>query len=384
MVNADIQFLPMKDTDELPSRRVWDLPVRVFHWLLVACFTAAWFTRDARLLDLHVAAGYGMALLLVFRMVWGLVGSRPARFASFVRSPAAALDYLRLAFSGTAPRHLSHNPAGGWSVLLLLGLGLALTVAGPLLLSAQHGFGPFADRVPASAAAALRLLHETLAWALLGLVGLHLAGVAFGSWTHRENLVAAMLSGHKAQVPATAAQVPAHAAIAVLLAGAVAVTAAATLQRSGWLDGYATLRRDTQASLQSVAAPAWREECASCHFAYPPELLPTRSWSRLLDEQQQHFGEDLGLSAAATQALREAAAGADQARRWAGLALRASVAANDAPQRITETPMWRERHEAIDAAVFKAPTVAGRHNCEACHLDAASAIFSPRVIRIPE
>ena len=106
------------ETTSSSSTLVWDLPVRLFHWLLVACFAGAWLTSDSEHWRLaHVWFGYGMAGLVGLRLVWGLVGTQHARFASFVRGPRAALAYLR-SLLGPRPQHyLGHNPAGGLAIV---------------------------------------------------------------------------------------------------------------------------------------------------------------------------------------------------------------------------------------------------------------------------
>lgn len=349
---------------------------------MVACFIAAWLTRDAPWLDVHAAVGHAMVALLLFRVVWGFVGTDTARFASFLTRPRAAWSYLRATLAHTAPRYLSHNPAGGWSVVVMIVLGLVLSVTGVMLMSAQFAIGALGAGVAAAAGLWLRPLHEVLAWSMLALVGLHLVGVAVSSRSHRENLVAAMLTGRKPRVPDAAPTVPRHAALAGGVALMALVTTVGTLWASGWLESTPASRAAPPKAAMTAALPeAWRSECASCHLAYPPELLPARSWLRMLSEQDRHFGEDLGLADDTLEALRGAAAGAEAGSRWAGLALRASVPAGQAPQRITETAFWQERHHRVEPERFKSEAVTGRHDCEACHRDAQSAIFSPREFR---
>jgi cytochrome b len=363
---------------------VWDAPVRAFHWSLALCFGVAWMSRGARLLDVHAAAGYAMAALLVFRIFWGFAGSEPARFRAFLVSPVSALGYLRQAITGGAPTYTSHNPAGGWSVVMMMALGLLLTIAGSALFSAQHGYGLFGTLFASADAGKLHVLHEYAAWAMLALVGLHLAGVLFGTAAHDEDLIGAMLTGRKRQVPPDQRPVERRPALALALAATVAVGAATYLRQTGWTDDYAALRSQAASSANASMAAAWRGECGSCHLAYPPELLPRRSWLRMLETQQSHFGEDLGLSTKTRDAL-SAIVRAEGARpHWAGSMIQASVVEGDAPQRISETRFWRERHGHLDPRRFSVAPVSGRHDCEACHADAASAIFSPRMIHLPE
>lgn len=167
---------------------VWDLPTRLFHWSLAVCFTGAWLTSDSeRQHLLHLLFGYSLFGLIAFRVVWGFVGSRHARFAGFAHGPAATLRYLRGMFKGHPDHHVGHNPAGAVAIWLLLGLGLATAGVGIAMVSgAITGAGE-----------ALEEMHEALATAMLVVVGLHLLGVIVGSVLHRENLPRAMITGRK-------------------------------------------------------------------------------------------------------------------------------------------------------------------------------------------
>lgn len=197
-----------------PARTlVWDVPVRVFHWLMVACFACAWLTAETERWRLvHVSLGYGLAALVVFRLLWGLIGTRHARFASFVRGPAAVLRYVK---SLTGPRpehHTGHNPAGGWAILALL--GLAAIVVGTGWANYQDLGGEWLEE-----------LHEGAATAMLAVVGLHVGGVIVSSWLHRENLVRAMVTGRKQAAPSEGIRAPWRSVGALLIAIVVGVMA---------------------------------------------------------------------------------------------------------------------------------------------------------------
>ncbi|HET9700507.1 MAG TPA: cytochrome b/b6 domain-containing protein [Burkholderiales bacterium] len=164
---------------------VWDLPVRVGHWTLAGSFAAAYATGDSEAWrNVHVAAGLVFAATLAFRILWGLAGTRYARFSSFVRGPGAVFAYLRSLLTVNPQHWTGHNPAGGWAILALLGLGLVTALSG---LAAYNEFG----------GEWLEELHEGAAGVMLALVGMHLAGVLVGSLAHRENLVRAMFTGYK-------------------------------------------------------------------------------------------------------------------------------------------------------------------------------------------
>ena len=164
---------------------VWDVPVRVFHWLLAAAFAGALLTAESeRLRVTHVRLGYAIAGLVLFRIVWGFAGSRYARFSSFVTGPSAVWRYLRAVPTARPEHHVGHNPAGAAVILALLGLALTTGLTGWL------GYEELAGEWVTEA-------HELAAYAMLALVGVHVAGVLLASLRHRENLVAAMVTGWK-------------------------------------------------------------------------------------------------------------------------------------------------------------------------------------------
>lgn len=164
---------------------VWDPLVRIFHWSLAASFAVAWLTAD-EWDALHEWAGYAAGALIAFRVMWGLIGPRYARFGQFLRAPRAVAAYLRATVRGEEPRYVGHNPAGGVMIL-----GLIVVMAA----TALTGWGMTLD--PVGEPEWLEETHEVLANLLLVMVGLHVAGVLFASLRHRENLVRAMFAGRK-------------------------------------------------------------------------------------------------------------------------------------------------------------------------------------------
>lgn len=191
---------------------VWDPLVRLFHWTLVAAFCAAYFTQGEPFEDflerldgewlqtVHVWAGYTLAGLLIFRLFWGLVGPRHARFGDFVRGPSEILTYTKSVLMLRAPRYLGHNPAGGAMIIALL-LSLTITVmAGLMLYGADKGLGPLAGLLADSSDGLIdttKEVHEFFANFTLLLVVGHLVGVIWESLLHRENLARAMITGRK-------------------------------------------------------------------------------------------------------------------------------------------------------------------------------------------
>ncbi len=164
---------------------VWDAPTRVFHWSLAVSFLGAFLTAESeRLRDIHVVLGYTVFGLIAFRVIWGLIGTRYARFRSFVHGPAAVFAYVKSLLIMRPQHYIGHNPIGGWVIVALLALGLLSGVTGYATYNEIGGEW-------------LEELHEGAANVMLNLVFLHIAGVVVSSWLHRENLVRAMVSGYK-------------------------------------------------------------------------------------------------------------------------------------------------------------------------------------------
>lgn len=186
----------MRAVHEQETVAVWDPLIRIFHWSLVVFFFTDYITGD-ELENVHVYVGYAITALIAFRLIWGLVGSRHARFTDFVTGPGEVLRYLGGLFAGRAKHYFGHNPAGGMMIIMLL-ISLVVTVISGIALLATDGQGPLAGTfVAAYSDDAMEEVHEVFANLTLVLVGLHIAGVVVSSYLHRENLVKAMLTGRK-------------------------------------------------------------------------------------------------------------------------------------------------------------------------------------------
>jgi cytochrome b len=173
-------------TPAAPARKVliWDAPVRVFHWLMVLSFAGAYLTAESeRWRLMHVTLGYTMLGLVAFRLLWGLIGTRHARFSSFVQGPGAIARYLRSLVIGRPEHHSGHNPAGALAIVALLAMGLLVAATG---WATYHELGAWSED-----------LHEGLAGAMLAIVGVHVVAVVLASWLHRSNLIGAMVTGRR-------------------------------------------------------------------------------------------------------------------------------------------------------------------------------------------
>ncbi|MES3022213.1 MAG: cytochrome b/b6 domain-containing protein [Pseudomonadota bacterium] len=227
--------------------RVWDLPVRLFHWLLTAGIAVAFVTAKigGAMMVWHGRAGLFVLGLLVFRVVWGCIGSPHARFASFVRGPAAIRAYLQGRWRGTG-----HNPLGALSVIGLLAF-VGAQVGTGLFSNDDIAFqGPLAGALDEAWSARLGAIHLQLQYVLIGLVLLHVAAIVYYLAVKRDNLVKPMLTGWKTIEAATPPPAPPrHRPLALVIAAAVAL-AAVLAAGGGWRAAPAPVAAP-------VAVPAW-------------------------------------------------------------------------------------------------------------------------------
>jgi cytochrome b len=206
--------------------RVWDLPVRLFHWLIVALVAAAYATWRLNWIVWHGWIGDLVLALVLFRLLWGFFGSETARFSHFLARPEIVFQHLKYVFLREPDRQVGHNPAGGWMVLLLLALLLAEALTGIYVANDIADVGPLTAVVPAAAADAIDASHAIIWDVLLAVIALHVLAIAGYAAVKGQDLVRPLISGIKTlPEPVTAPRMASAARAAVLFA----VSAAATI-----------------------------------------------------------------------------------------------------------------------------------------------------------
>ena len=188
---------------------VWDLPVRVFHWLLVICFAGAWLSSESeRWAMIHYAFGYTACLLVLIRLVWGLIGTRYARFSQFLKSPKAVFEHFWAMLRGHPHHDVGHNPAGGLVMFALMLLILLIGLSG--YLSVKEFLGNFVSEV-----------HEAVSSLVLGLVIVHIIAAVGMSLIERQNLVRSMVTGKKQGMPEQGIRYPQYLIGVLIFLGAI-------------------------------------------------------------------------------------------------------------------------------------------------------------------
>jgi cytochrome b len=361
--------------------RVWDLGVRLFHWLLVAAVAIALVTGlsgPRNVLNIHLAAGAAIGGLVAFRILWGVMGSTYARFSSFPVQRAAIKADLAGLIAGSRPRYRGHNPLGSLMALALLAILTLSVMTGVVTLGGVDKQGPLAFVTSYDAGKATQDLHQALAYGLLALICGHLLGVAYESHHGQPDLVRAMLTGQKAASaadhlarPSKAKPLLAGLCVLLLLTGAV----------------HQIMALSARPALGAPAGPLdpiYAEECGSCHMAYPPSLAPSGRWIAILANLSDHFGEDASLKPDVVAQIR-AYLTMNAAEKWDTRAAHELQRSNPQdPLRLTATPFWLRMHRGIPESVFKSRAVGAKGACEKCHSDASTGRFDPQDIHIPE
>lgn len=204
--------------------KVWDEPTRVFHWSIVVLMVASWVSADQGYMKVHLGSGMSLLTLLIFRLVWGFIGSTTARFSNFLSSPSQVIGYFKAFLGSDRPRYAGHNPAGGWMVLMLIAVLLAQVVTGLFSNDGVKFHGPLALLVGSDISDALTSIHGWIFIVLLVLVWMHVVAVFFYLLVKDENLIKPMVTGykHRDHVPAALLLHFANGVVAMILLAIVA------------------------------------------------------------------------------------------------------------------------------------------------------------------
>ena len=205
---------------------VWDLPIRLFHWLMAALVAAAYATWRLNWMAWHEGIGDALLALLVFRLLWGFFGGETAQFSRFLTSPRAVREHLRYIFIREPDHQVGHNPAGGWVAACLLALLFVETLSGLYVANDVADVGPLTAIVPARVANAIDASHALVWEALLAAIVVHVLAILGYAAVKGQNLVRPMITGTKILPEgAPAPRMTSLTRAAVLLAGSAAVAA---------------------------------------------------------------------------------------------------------------------------------------------------------------
>jgi len=360
--------------------RIWDLPTRVFHWCLVGSIAVALYTgflAPDSWLGIHKLSGYIVTALIVFRLVWWAYGFDYSRLSSLIAALRGLPQFIPALLRLRPPHVAGHNPAGSAMIVALMAVITFIIATGFVTEGGYERQGVLAGVLEFATGAAAREIHETAALLLLGMIALHVAGVAVETLLLRAPLVRGMITG-RLPLPSGLARAhpqPAEPGRAVVAMAVIALAAGGA--------GYGLLQLPVRGMPAMPSQPQFEKECSACHMLYHPSLLPRASWTEMMQRLDDHFGEDASLDPKTSEAIAaHLDAYASEAWDTQAANLLRRTSASD-PLRITASPYWVRKHSGIPAATFAAAAVRSKANCAACHRDAATGRFDDQAISMP-
>jgi len=363
--------------------KVWDLPTRLFHWTLVAMVLIGYLTGYVfaeNTMGVHLWAGYTTVFLLVFRLSWGLFGSEYSRLETFTFTPSHILEHMKELITLRPVKHyIGHNPTASIMVFGLLFVLATITLSGLMVLGGEENQGPLAGAATYSVGDMAATVHSTFVLLLLAMIAAHVGGVIMEVKLTGEKLIKAMITGFK-EIPANSPVLPHREAkpiAALIVICAIIVPIGATL--------WGLSKMPPSGLLKLEASPTYESECGDCHLPFHPSLLSSESWTKMMLDLGDHFGEDATLYDDATAVEITAYLTKFGGDKWdTEAANRFRVVDPKAPYQITATPYWLRKHESVKPEFFKLKKVGIKSNCGACHTDHYSGSFDDQKIKIPK
>lgn len=361
---------------------VWTLPSRLFHALLVSLIVGVWIASlESRWLSWHVALGSGIALLLLFRIIWGVMGPKYSRFSDFEFKISRLKEYLLTIFHPS--RHfVGHNPAASYVMIAIL-ITIALAV-----ISGMVAYGVTENRGILSLLHAgqfrnMKLfeeMHELFVNLLWVLIGAHIAGVLADRFLHSSNgILTSIVGGHKNFEGENAVLSFFQKVVATMGVGGSVALLIYTISVP---DNFLIVGNNKKIDYKKVN-PLFAKECGSCHTLYPPTLLPRESWRVMMGDLENHFGDDASLDSADNKSISDYlfANSAETSTQEMSVKIMDSMH-NRNIIAITQTPFWKKSHKSISPEVFKSSEIKRRSNCKACHSDVEQGTIEDSSIKI--
>jgi len=361
----------------------WSLFTRLFHILLIITVAAAYLLSDIEnLLVQHAAFGYTVALLFFFRVVWGFMDIPYSRFRDFELRPQALIEYMLHIFHGKK-HYRGHNPASSWAIVAMIVLAFLTALSGALTLGTQEGIGLFAplNHTLFKEMELFEELHEFFANAFMLVVAAHIAGVLLDTFLHKSDVISSMITGYKVSDGKDVVLKPWHKLFGVIWIGA----SVAFLLYMLASPANPLLKNENQAINYQQEHALFVSECSSCHILYPPFLLPRASWQMMMNDLENHFGDDASLEREDMLSIKSylLSHAAQSSTKEAAHYILESLENNDTIA-VTKTPYWIKRHKDIDKNIFTSKKVGKKSNCKACHNNFESGLINDADIAIPK
>jgi cytochrome b len=352
---------------------VWPIGTRIIHWMMAFSFTAAFITSFyENMLHNHVAFGFIFFIIIIYRIIWGIIGPRYATFNTFKLRPSQLKHYFVEKIQNRWRKiPAGHNPASSWFTVWALGVGTVIVISGLLLYGIQEGKGLFRDLNSqySQYMFILDMIHKYASYLFAVWVVLHISGVMVEQFWHKTGMVFAMITGYKKTEGEDTEVKPLLGFFSYMMI-LIAIGTYFFIISSNY--NFLTLQKYTNIDYEELH-PVFYEKCSDCHNIYPPYLLPKRSWIRIMGALDNHFGEKIteaNITKSQQTSILEFLTqnAAESSTREAAVKIMNSLEKRR-PKAITKTPYWRETHKDIPRSVFKEKKIKDKSNCIACHKD---------------
>ncbi|MDD5406729.1 MAG: cytochrome b/b6 domain-containing protein [Sulfurovaceae bacterium] len=365
---------------------IWPLGNRISHVLMIVLFAAAYLSGDSdELLRYHVIFGIVFAILILFRIGWGLFGPNYSKFRDFDLSLTNLKSYLVSVFT-KHEKYVGHNPASSFAIITMIIVSILAIFSGLLDygVSENHGVFAFLHQGNYEDMEIFEELHEVLVNIFLGIVLVHIAGSLMDKFVQKGDAVDSMISGFKST--------PTYIGISTNVAQKayqvlwIVIALASLVYLFGFKDNLLTVNYNKPTDYAKVN-PAFYNECGSCHIAYPPYLLPKASWVKMMDNLENHFGDDASLDEQTKAVILDFLVknSSDSSTHQDAIKIRKSLEGEKQTIiAISQTPFWKAKHKDIDSRVFKSNKVKSKANCQACHIDIEKGMLENDLIKMPK
>lgn len=366
---------------------IWSLPTRIFHILLVifvgVVFVLAEFDN---LLEYHAIVGYVIALLFIFRIVWGFLDIKYSNFKDFNFDIKDLIQYMFNIF-GNKKHYIGHNPASSWAIIAMIVLGLLSVVSGVIVYGTQEGMGvlSFLNLSMFKDMDLFEDIHELFANAFMIVIFIHIAGVLMDRILHKSKAIESMITGYK-DTDTKENKENVKLTIFQKLFGLLWIALSIFLLVYLLNTPSNILIADSNKVVDyKVEHKLFHDECISCHTLYPPFLLPKKSWVKMMDNLENHFGDDASLEVEDIASIKKYLIknSAENSTKESAYKIMKSIKNTDTIA-ITKTSYWEKRHDDIDKDIFKNKKIGNISNCKACHNNIEQGLLNNKDIKIPK
>ena len=369
----------------------WSIFTRLFHILLVIAVGLVYIlSEEDTLLEYHVIFGYFIAVLFLYRVIWGFLDVKYSRFNDFNFNIKDLISYIFNIFTNKK-EYIGHNPAASWAIVAMIILGLFSVISGMLVYGTQEGMGIFSflNNSLFKDMELFEEIHELLANNFMVVVFIHITGVMVDKLIHKTDTLNSILNGCKT-IENKDNNSDLKLNLFQKLFGFIWISSSILFLVYLLNSPTNILIADANKAINyKQEHTLFYEECISCHTLYPPYLLPKKSWIVMMDNLENHFGDDASLDETDTLSIKEYLINnsANSSTKESAFKIIKSINEKDENKTIlaiTETKFWINTHKSIDKDIFKNKTITKNSNCKACHKNFEQGLLNDKDIKIPK